>query len=149
MISRKDVAIPVDENGRCVVSVPSSDDKDSNDRPVTWECSDECKLPTKEQIKAIFDVVKTFKNKSVEKIRNSLHTCDEGCSNEHYTKVVGDYDVVYEGHPFLCCNGKSCLSILRLLRAIAPHYSKLRKFLRKYYDIKKHHHTIHNIDVAL
>ena len=93
-------------------------------------------------------------------MRRSLHTCDDGCPNEHYSKPVvcagfiSDNKfplftpIARQGHPLVCFNDGGCTSKLRILRSAATHYPKLRIFLGHLYHAIQSHTTIYNIDAA-
>ena len=84
---------------------------------------------------------------------NTLHTCDNGCPNERYTKVVSkendnDSSIELKGHPLVCYgNDTQCHSKLRILRAVSTHYPVLRNFLHGLYSGMKSHMA--TIDSAL
>ena len=55
-----------------------------------------------------------------------------------------------QGHPLPCAQVNSdCLSTLRLLRAVAPHYKNVRNLLSLVYNAIRLHKVVHSIDVAL
>ena len=54
---KRDTAIPVDHNGKCVIAkVISKSDNETNTKnhPMKWECCTECKVPTKLEVDAIW-----------------------------------------------------------------------------------------------
>ena len=87
---KRDTAIPVDHDGKCVIAkVISKSDNETNteNHPMKWECCSECKVPTKLEVDAILALKGAFQ-KPMNEILNTLHTYDNGCPNQHYTKVV-------------------------------------------------------------
>ena len=71
------------------------------------------------EVDAILALKEAFQ-KPMNEILNTLHTCDNGCSNQHYTKVVSkEYDndtcsfIDLKGHPLVCYdNDTQCRSKL-------------------------------------
>ena len=132
-------AIPIDENGRCVVAneISSSESESSKrkakQQPVKWSCSSECK-PVSEEVAAIVHLKQAFEH--MQELRTALDTCDGGCPSEHYAKAVASGDpgskvVELRGHPLVCFNDGGCCSMLRILRAASTHFSVLRTFLNQ------------------
>ena len=121
-----------------------------------WECCSECKVPTKLEVDAFLALKEAFQ-KPMNEILNTLHTCDNGCPNEHYTKVGSkEYDndtcsfIDLKGHPLVCYdNDTQCRSKLRILRAVSTHYPVLRNFLHGLYSGMKSHMYVVTIDNAL
>jgi len=37
----------------------------------------------------------------MQEVRHTLETCDDGCPNQHYTKVVAGFTVDLRGHPLV------------------------------------------------
>ena len=135
-------AIPIDENGRCVIAneISSTESECSKrkgkQQPMKWNCSSECKPVTEAEVAAIAHLKQAFE---VQELRTALDTCDGGCPSEHYTKAVSrghpDSEVVeLRGHPLVCFNDGGCCSTLRILRAASTHYSVLRTFLNHVYS---------------
>ena len=77
-----------------------------------WECSKQCK-PLNEL--------------SVEEVRQALAKYDLGCTNGHYSKLVGSLPVDLKGRPIVCYSGNSCTSNLRILRAASTHFPCFEK----------------------
>ena len=156
---KRDTAIPVNHNGKCVVAeVISKSDNETNTKnhPMKWECCSECKVPTKLEVDAILALKEAFQ-KPMNDILNTFRTCDDGCPNQHYTKVVSkEYDsdtclfIDLKGHPLVCYdNDTQCRSKLRILRAVSTHYPVLRNFLHGLYSCMKSHMYVSTIDNAL
>ena len=151
-------AIPIDENGRCVIAneISSSESESSKrkgkQQPVKWSCSSECKPVTEAEV-AIVHLKQTFEE-PMEELRTALDACDGGCPNEHFTKAIatGDPDseiVELRGHPLVCFNDGGCCSQLRILRAASTHYGVLRTLLNHVYSAITSHVGVLNIDKAL
>ena len=92
-----------------------------------WKCSAFCKPLTQSEVDSILLLKRKFEE-SVRKVQKKLDTCDDGCPNTHFTKVVTDEhsDTLYSsverrGHPLVCfLDGGGCESQLRAaLRCIA------------------------------
>ena len=118
-----------------------------------WECCSECKVPTKLEVDVILALKEDFQ-KPMNDILNTFHTCDDGCPNQHYTKLVSKDDtcsfIDLKGHPLVCYDNETqCHSKLRILRAVSTHYPVLRNFLHGLYSGMKHHMYIATIDNAL
>ena len=152
-------AIPIDENGRCVIAneISSSESESSKrkgkQQPVKWSCSSECKSVTEAEVAAIVHLKQTFEE-PMEELRTALDACDGGCPNEHFTKAIatGDPDseiVELRGHPLVCFNDGGCCSQLRILRAASTHYGVLRTLLNQVYSAITSHVGVLNIDKAL
>ena len=82
--------------------------------PKKWECSGECKPLTKAD--AIVVLKEAFE-KPMQDLSHTLATCDDGCPNQHYSKVVNGNNsaVDFKGHPLVCSNDGGCQSKLRIL----------------------------------
>ena len=48
--AKRDIAVPVDEHGRCCTAEEVGDRDKNTMRPKKWKCTEECKLPTDEEI---------------------------------------------------------------------------------------------------
>ena len=90
----------------------------------------------------------------MQKLRNALHACDDGCPNQHYTKSVarGDSDnevVDLQDHPLVCFNDGGCGSQLSILRAASTHHGVLRTLLNHVHSAIASHLGVLNIDKDL
>ena len=151
-------AIPIDENGRCVVAneISSSGNdtsKTKGKQPLKWCCSSECKTLTEAEVAAMVNLKQAFE-KPMEELRTALYACDSGCPNGHYSKAVvrehaGSIVVDLQGHTLPCFNDGGCCSQLRILRAASTHYSVLRTLLNHVYSAITSHLGVLNIDKAL
>lgn len=111
-----------------------------------WLCSGECKPLTDNAILAL----KAVFEKSIQKVRHALDTCDDGCPNGHYSKVIEFSSVGLKGHPLVCSSGSGgCQSKLRVLKAAATHFPVLMQFLHDVHSAIKSHMCIFEIDKAL
>ena len=149
-------AIPIDENGRCVVAKEiGGSENESNkgkgkQQPMKWNCCSECKAVTEPEVAAIVHLKQAFEE-PVQELRTALDACDGGCPNQHYTTVV-DHDskvVELQGHPLVCFNDGGCCSQLRILRAASTHYGVLRTLLNHVHSAIRRHLVVLNIDKAL
>ena len=150
--------IPIDENGRCVVTneISSSGNDTSKmkgKQPLKWCCSSECKTLTEAEVAAVVNLKQAFE-KPMEELRAALYACDSGCPNGHYTKAVvredaGSIVVDLQGHTLPCFNDGGCCRQLRILRAASTHYSVLRTLLNHVYSAITSHLGVLNIDKAL
>ena len=105
-------AVPTDDNGRCVIAKENRCSEyagSKGQQPGKWHCSSECKAVTETEIAAIVRLKQAFEE-PMQKLRNALDACDDGCPNQHYTKSVarGDSDnevVDLQDHPpiTVCC----------------------------------------------
>ena len=156
---KRDAAIPVVHDGKCIIAklISKSDDEtNTKNHPMKWECCSECKVATKLQVDVIMTLKETFQ-KPMNEILNTLHTCDNGCPNQHYTKVVSkEYDndtcsfIDLKGHPLVCSdNDTQCHSKFRILRAVSTCYPVLRHFLHGLYSGMKSHLYVDTIDNEL
>ena len=73
-------AIPVDEYGRCCTAEEVGDRDKNTMRPKKWKCTEECKLPTDEEISSIVAAKELFK-KSMQELRNGLESINKGCQH--------------------------------------------------------------------
>ena len=146
---KRDYALPVDENGKCIVALEIKTDS-SKSGPKKWECSSECKPLTKTEVHAIVEIKEAFA-KPMQHLRCACTTFDGGCPNGHYTKVVDDDNsVVYcKSHPIVCSNDGGCKSKLRILRAASTHYPVLGNLLHHVNDAVRSSSRVDNIDEAL
>ena len=152
-------AIPIDENGRCVVAseIGSSEHESSKGKgkqqPMKWSCCSECKAVTEPEVAAIVHLKQAF-DEPMQELRNALDACDGGRPNQHYTTVVSSRDpdskvVELQGHPLVCFNDGGCCSQLRIRRAASTHYSVLRTLLNHVHSAIRSHLVVLNIDKAL
>ena len=84
-----------------------------------WNCHSECKVITDTEVAAIVHLRQAF-DKPMHELRSALDTCDNGCPNQHYTRVVRGGDLglsvmQLHGHPLVCSNDGGCRSQLRIL----------------------------------
>ena len=156
---RRPSAIPVNEDGTCVVAneVSNSEINSTNskgEQPTKgWECHSECKVITDTEVAAIVHLRQAF-DKPMHELRSALDTCDDGCPNQHYTRVVGRDDlgwgvVQLQGHPLVCSNDGGCRSQLRILRAASTHYGVLRTLVDHVYTATRSHLCVVSMDKAL
>ena len=82
-------------------------------------------------------------------MRHTLDTCDEGCPNGHYTKLISSCPVALKGHPLVCYVDGDCQSKLRILKAASTHYPLLRNFLLDVHSAISSHTCVSEIDKAL
>ena len=145
---KRDYAIPIDENGKCIVANVISTDNKTNE-PKKWECCSECKPLTEAEVDAIVVLKEAFE-KPMQDLRHTLATCDDGCPNQHYTKVVDDNSsaVDLRGHPLVCSNDGGCQSALRILRAASTHYPVLVNFMIHVHSAIRSHSCVQDIDEA-
>ena len=148
-IVQRDYALPIDENGKCVVAkeVESKTETKHQKHPMKWECSSECKPLKEAEVDTIVSLKAAFEN-PMQEVRHTLDTCD-GCANQHYTKVVEDSSVDLRGHPLVCSNDGGCDSKLRVLRAAGTHYPVLGNFYRNVNNAISSHLRVRDIDMAL
>ena len=163
----QNVTIPIDDNGKCIIfdishrnNKTPSGVKQDNTNLTKWKCSTKCKPIQQTEIDAIVALREAFEL-HMPQLRQSLHTCDDGCSNKHYSEPVlctgfdsnSNYPlytpVEHQGHPLVCFNDGGCTSKLRILRSVATHYPMLKIFLGHLYHAIQSHSTIYNIDAAL
>ena len=146
---KRDYALPIDENGKCIVALEIKTDSCKSGLK-KWECSSECKPLTKTEVDAIVEIKEAFV-KPMQHLRYACTTFDGGCPNGHYTKVVdGDNSVVYcKGHPIVCSNDGGCKSKLRILRAASTHYPVLGNLLHHVNDAVRSSSRVDDIDEAL
>ena len=148
---KKDIAIPVNEDGQCVVAEElHNDDKKGTCRQIKkWECSRECKAVTDTEVDAIL-ILKTAFEKPIQEVRQTLDTCDDGCPNGHYSKVIEFSFVGLQGHQLVCStDGGGCLSKLKILRAASAHFPVLRQFLHGVHSAIRSFMCVFQIDKAL
>ena len=152
-------ALPVDEYGRCISAEEVSCRDANTNRPTKWKCSEECRLPSEEDIACICSI-KTLCQKPMEELRHGLDELDKNCPNVHHGHLVPADPCLDDmkgeealsrlllGHPLPCALGM-CSSVLRTTRSAAVHYPRLRSFLAYFYRVRKHHQCISDIDTAL
>ena len=136
-------AIPIDENGKCIIAKQVK--KESAWKQ--WQCTNECKGITPSEELSIVTFKQSFEC-PIQEVRRTLDTCDE-CPHTHYTKTSGGFAIERKGHPLICSIGTGCKSQLRILRAAATHYPLLRKFLHDVHTAIRSHVFVHDIDQAL
>ena len=108
---------------------------------------------TDTEVAAIVHLRQAF-DKPMDELRSALDTCDDGCPNQHYTRVVGRDDlgwgvVQLQGHPLVCSNDRGCRSQLRILRVASTHYGVLRTLVDHVYTATRSHLCVVSIDKAL
>ena len=150
-------AIPVNKDGTCVVAKEISNSENTNYKgePATkgLECHSECKVITDTEVAAIVHLRQAF-DKPMHELQSALDTCDDGCPNQCYTRVVGRDDlgwgvVQLQGHPLVRSNDGGCRSQLRILRAASTHYGVLRTLVDHVYTARRSHLCVVSIDKAL
>ena len=150
-------AIPIKGNGMCVVAneIRQNDSaKTEGDQPPKqWNCHSECKVVTDTEVAAIVHLRQAF-DKPMHELRSALDTCDDGCPNQHYTRVVSRDDLGWgvtqlHGHPLVCSNDGGCRSQLCILTAASTHYGVLRTLLDHVYTARRSHLGVASIDKAL
>ena len=110
--------IPVDDMGRCIVAQEIGERNQKSGHPLKWKCTRECKNPTTSEQASIVEL-KAMYRQQMHKLRQSLDSVDSGCDNGHYTQQLTGRELA--GHP-LTCTVLGCVSKLRILRAVSPHY---------------------------
>jgi len=128
--------------------IPSKPETKDRKHPMKWECSCECKPLTETEVNSIVSLRAAFEN-PMQEVRYALDTCDDGCPNQHYTKVVADSAVDLRGHPLVCSNDGGCYSQLSVLRAARTHYSVLGNFHHYVNNAISSHLRLRDIDMAL
>ena len=152
-------AIPVNENSTCVVAneISNSENDSTNskgEQPTKgWGCHSGCKVITDTEVAAIVHLRQAF-DKPMHELRSALDMCDDGCPNQHYTRVVSRDDlgwgvVKLQGHPLVCFNDGGCRSQLCILRVASTHYGVLRTLMDHVYTARRSHLCVVNIDKAL
>ena len=152
-------AIPVDEHGRCIIAEELGCWNEKTNRSKKWKCTEECKLPSEEDIASICKT-KTLFQLPMNELRDGLNELDRGCPSVHHVHSLPvdcciDDEIHEEelsqqlmGHPIPCTFGM-CGSVLRRIRSAAVQYPCLRTFLSYLYHVRKHHKCISDIDAAL
>ena len=139
----------VDSCGRCR---HDNEVHKSTDKVVhTWKCSSKCKPLTEFEVNAILDFKSEFE-KLMRELLPILSSCDNGCPNTHYGKVVhetGESNVPRKGHSMLCFIDSNCKSRHRILRLASTHYPSLRSFLHAVNGARNIHLKILKLDEAL
>eukprot|EP00731_Ephydatia_muelleri_P008396 Em0004g734a len=109
-------AIPVDLNGRCVVSEEIKDRDKVTMRPLKWKCTNECRKLTSEEVAIVLKTNSLFQ-KSIEDLRAGLDALDSGCGHVHYDVTLKSHSGFIEQlaqrnrYPETGCNGAPSLSI--------------------------------------
>ena len=151
---RRDIPIPVNEDGQCVVAKELHTDNEKEGacaQRKKWECCSECKPITDTEVDAILTLKAAFE-KPLQEVRHALDECDSGCPNGHYCKVhvIEFSSVGLKGHPLVCSSSSGgCQSQLRVLRAAATHFPVLRQFLHDVHSAIRSHMCVFEIDKAL
>ena len=90
----RDFALPIDGNGKCFTAdiihcedETASGTKQGKKQAIKWACTSECKPIQQSELDAIISLREAFELPMPE-LRRILHTCNDGCPNEHYTKAV-------------------------------------------------------------
>ena len=143
-------AMPVDQHGHCVVSKQIGTSNPMSMWPIKWQCTNECRQPSKEEIEVMCTTKSLFKM-SLYEIRQGLDKIDRGCTLVQQAQATipdtpdnGEQPRVSElhGHPISC----EMLSRTCPLRVIRP---TLRRFMRLLYSVHKSHLAVAHIDKAL
>ena len=119
---KRPYAIPIDENGRCILA---KEIKNKGARK-QWQCTNESKDITPSEELAIINFQQAFEC-SIQEMRRTLDKCDE-CPHTHYTKTSESFVIDRKGYPLVCSIDSGCK---RILRAAATHYPLLGKFLHR------------------
>ena len=85
----------------------------------------------------------------MQEVQHTLDTCDDGCPNQHYTKVVADSTVDLRGHPLVCSSDGGCYSQLWILRVAGTHYPVLGNSHHYVNNAISSHLHVRDIDMAL
>ena len=145
---KKPSAIPIRENGMCVVANEISNSENDSaktkvEQPTKqWNCHSECKVITDTEVGTIVHLRQAF-DKPMHELQSGLDTCDNGCPNQHYTRVVSGGDLGWgvielQGHPLVCSNdGDAAVNFTSsqwhphsgILTAASTHYGVLRTLL--------------------
>ena len=164
---KRGAAIPIDEDGHCIIAKEIISDEEGKEAKAAaktaeeareakevarkkkkWECSSQCKIVTNTEVDCIVSMKAAFEM-PLQIVRSMLASCDEGCPNGHYTKLIVSKPVHLKGHPIVCCNDGGCESRLRILRAASTHFPVLRKFLSDVHSAITSHACVFEIDNAL
>ena len=140
---KRPYAIPIDENGKCIIAKQVK--KESAWKQ--WQCTNECKGITPSEELSIVTFKQSFEC-SIQEVCRTLDKCDE-CPQTHYTKTSGGVAIDRKGHPLIRSIGAGCKSQLRILKAAATHYPLLGKFLHNVHTAIQSHVFVHDIDQAL
>ena len=147
-VERK-AAIPVDSKGRCIVA--GVIERAASGQVQKWRCTAECKLPNTEARESIAALKVQFDGSRIPDLRQALDGIDGGCPYQHFStpytrkqKGKREYNAdctrELKGQPLPCAQEDSgYLSTLRILRAAAPHYPRLRKLLQHVYEALRLH----------
>ena len=91
-------AIPIDENGKCIIAKQVK--KESAWKK--WQCTNECKSITPSEELSIVTFKQSFECSIQDKCDEYPHT--------HYTKTSGGFAIDRQGHPLICSIGAGCKS---------------------------------------
>ena len=105
--------IPVDLQGRCVVTEEIGDRDAVHLRPLKWKCTKECRLLGTDEVDLVLRIKSVFQA-CIEDIRLELDNLDSGCSYVHHddTTELDNQNPRYSvlsGHP-ICCERATQLS---------------------------------------
>ena len=143
--------IVMEKSGRCVIAEEVGERDAKTQRPQSWKCTHECKLPTSEEVKYIMATKELFE-KPVQKLRKELNGIDECSVHGHYTcQLNSEHEKPYRelaGHPLTCTN-LGCGSNLRVIRAAAGHFPVVRMLTVLLYTAIRQHRLIDSIHTAL
>ena len=164
---KRATAIPINEDGHCIIAKEILSDEEGKEvkaaaktaeeakeakaaarKKKKWECSSQCKLVTNTEVDCIVSMKAAFEM-PLEIVRSMLGSCDEGCPNGHYTKLIESKPAHLKGHPIVCCIDGGCESHLRILRAASTHFPVLRTFLSDVHSAITSHSCVFEIDNAL
>ena len=156
-VERK-AAIPVNSKGICIVA--GVIERAASGEVQKWRCTAECKFLDTEAWESIVALKSQFDESRTPDLRWVLDGIDSGCPYQHFStpytrkqKGKREYSADctrVKGHPLPCAQEDfGCPSTLRMLRAAAPHYPRLRIFLQHVYEAIRLHRFINDIYVAL
>ena len=97
-------AIPVDEYGWCCIATEISSRDKKSQRPRKWRCTEQCKVPEKEQVSSIL-AVKAWFHEPIEHLRKLLDSIDEGCEHDTITA-----ELTWKSRENCLKSSKSCVS---------------------------------------
>ena len=78
--------LPVDEYGRCISAKEVGYCDVNTKQPTKWKCSEECSLPSKEDIACICSI-KTLCQTPMEELRHGLDELNKNCPNVHHGRL--------------------------------------------------------------
>lgn len=84
------VAMPVDKFGCCISAEELVCQDENTNQPKKWRCTEECKLPTDEDIAKICSAKKLCQM-PMEELRGGLDELDQNCPNDHHTQPLHPY----------------------------------------------------------